>query len=461
MANDSKKGNGVRRIAGAILLGVLYYATARAGLGLGAVSGFAALVWPPTGIALAALFLWGPRFWPAVAAGAFFANYHTGASLLVALGIAAGNAGEAALGAYLLKWRGFKVPVERVKDAADYLVFACIGATLVSPSLGVTSLFAGGVVPASAFGITWFSWWVGDVLGALVVGALIILTVGAIRTKYRLRQPVEALALLVALVVVSAAVFTEPFGIRSGSLPIAYMVFVPLLWAALRFGPLGSAVASLVVSVIAMWGTLHGFGPFVRGSVVESLLFLQLFMGVVAGTKFLVAAESAERHRAEADLRAAGKGLEKKVSERTAELTKANETLEHAKAILEKRGAVLQAVLHGIGEGVAAFDVSGNPIVVNQWAMKLTGMSLTEGSSQLDKMADNFPLYYTDGEARVPFGDLPATRALRGEVTNNERLILKSPGNPKGILISISGSPIRGERGAIIGGVVVFREIPE
>lgn len=461
MAKESEKGSVARQIAGAVLLGVLYYATARAGLGLGAVSGFAALVWPPTGIALAALFLWGPRFWPAVAAGAFFANYHTGAPLLVALGIAAGNAGEAALGAHLLRRWGFTLPIARAKDAFAYVILACLAATLVSPTVGVTSLLAGGVVQGSAFGITWFSWWIGDVLGALVVGTLIILVVSAIRTKYRLRRPVEALALFAALVVVSMMAFTEPFGVRTGSLPIAYMVFVPLLWAALRFGPLGSVVATLIVSVIAMWGTVHGSGPFVRGSVVESLLFLQLFMGVVAGTKLIVAAESAERHRAEADLRAAGKGLEKKVAERTAELTKANETLEHAKSILEKRGAVLQAVLHGIGEGVAAFDVSGNPIVVNQWAMKLTGMSLAEGSSQLDKMADRFPLYYTDEKTRVPFGDLPATRALRGEATNNERYILKSPNNPKGVRISLSGSPIRGERGAIIGGVVVFREIPE
>lgn len=460
MADGNDNRRKVMRFGGALLLGALYYATARGGLGLGAVGGFAALVWPPTGIAIAALYLWGSGLWPAVAVAAFLANYHTGAPWIVAAGIAAGNVGEALLASYLLKKWEFTAPIERTRDAVAYVVLAALMATLVSPTVGVTSLLLGDVVQADAYGITWLSWWVGDALGALVVGTLVILVVSAIRTKYRLQRPAEALALIATLVCVSAVVFSEPFGLRSGSLPITYVVFIPLLWAAVRFGALGASVATLIVSVIAMWGTVHGVGPFVRGSGTESLLFLQLFMGVIAGTKLIVAAESAERRRAEAELRRAGKGLERQVVERTGQLSKAHQNLGHSKVMLEKRGAVLQAVLHSIGEGVAAFDTEGNPIVINQGAMRMTGMQQSQAETKLESLAKAFPLYYMDGVTPVPFGDLPVTRALRGEMADNERFLLKTPKAKDGMRVSISSAPIRGERGAITGGVIVIREIP-
>src|SRR5688572_4799185 len=105
---DRKRHGATRRHpaveAGAIaLLAVVYFGAARLGLRVGPVSGFATLVWPPTGIALAALLALGPRLWPGVLAGAFFANFAVGASPLVAWGIAAGNTLEALLALHLLR----------------------------------------------------------------------------------------------------------------------------------------------------------------------------------------------------------------------------------------------------------------------------------------------------------------------------------------------------------------------
>jgi len=79
------------------VLCVIYFATAKFGLSLDAVSGFAAAVWPPTGIALVALVLYGYRLWPGIALGAFLVNLSAGAPVLVAGGMVLGNTLEALL----------------------------------------------------------------------------------------------------------------------------------------------------------------------------------------------------------------------------------------------------------------------------------------------------------------------------------------------------------------------------
>jgi integral membrane sensor domain MASE1 len=84
------------------VVAIAYLLAARIGLSFDAIAGFATLVWPPSGIALAALLLGGYRLWPAIAIGAFAANFMAGAPALAAIGIATGNVSEALLGAYLL-----------------------------------------------------------------------------------------------------------------------------------------------------------------------------------------------------------------------------------------------------------------------------------------------------------------------------------------------------------------------
>ncbi len=98
------------------LLAAVYVATARLGLMLDPAAGFATLVWPPTGIALATLVVMGRQVWPGIALGALVANLWQGASGGVAVGIALGNTLEAVLGAYLLERVGFRSSLERLRD---------------------------------------------------------------------------------------------------------------------------------------------------------------------------------------------------------------------------------------------------------------------------------------------------------------------------------------------------------
>ncbi|HTK04960.1 MAG TPA: MASE1 domain-containing protein [Candidatus Eisenbacteria bacterium] len=448
-------------VGGITVLAAVYFATAVIGLRFDAVSGFATLVWPPTGIAIAVLFMFGGEYWPGVLLGALLANYFTGAPLLVALGIGIGNTAEAVVAAHLLKKYGYRPAMDRLKDGLLYSGYACLVATLVSPTIGVASLWLGGVVTTGALGPTWFAWWLGDVMGALVVGRLLIVLLDAYRRKLswkgRFGEAAVEFFIVVALALIA---YTDPLGIKSSAIPIVYLVLLPRILIAFRFGQVGSVLSTLLVSSIAVWGTVHGTGPFAKGALAESLFWLQLFLGTTSVATMLIAAANLERKAAEEELRRFNKGLEKRISERTAQLAKANEQLEQSKQSLDKRRAVLQAVLHSIGEGVTAVDTAGNPIMINPAAVKMIGMEPSEALFPLEKLSERFPAFFPDGKTPVPLVDLPITRALRGEATSNERMILKSPRAPKGIMVSVTGSPINDEKGNIIGGVAVFRELP-
>src|SRR5438309_8065436 len=149
-------------------LGVLYFSTATLGLSLDAVSGVAAAVWPPTGIALAALLLGGCRLWPGIAFGAFLVNVSAGAPVPVACGMAMGNTLEALVGSVLLvRVVGFRPALDRLRDVVGLVVLAAGLSTLVSATVGVTSGWLGGVIPSVTYWKAWRTWWLGDAMGDL------------------------------------------------------------------------------------------------------------------------------------------------------------------------------------------------------------------------------------------------------------------------------------------------------
>jgi signal transduction histidine kinase len=278
------------------LLAVVYFVTASIGLSLDAVSGFAALVWPPTGIALAAMLILGQRYWPAIAVAAFLVNAVTGAPPLVALGMAFGNTLEALLGAHLLKRiKGFQNSLERVNDVLGLVFFAAFLSTVVSATIGVSSLLLGGVIPASAYIATWSAWWVGDMLGALVFTPFLLVWSSAAHN----RPSRFAEGLLLGVLLLGAAIFAfqglplvdiEP-------LSFVFVIFPFLILIALRFGQRGSVSAMLLLLLIATWSTTKGSGPFAGEHLSESLFLLQSFMGITAATFMVMAAAVSERER--------------------------------------------------------------------------------------------------------------------------------------------------------------------
>ena len=157
-----------------VLLFVIYVVTAKLGLALDAVSGFATLVWPPSGIALVAMVLYGRRLWPAIVLGALVVNLTAGAPVSVALGIATGNALEAAVGASILAWLRFDPAIRRLRDVIVLTLGAAVASTAISASIGATSLWLGDMIAPSALVSTWRAWWIGDALGNLIVAPTLL-----------------------------------------------------------------------------------------------------------------------------------------------------------------------------------------------------------------------------------------------------------------------------------------------
>ena len=282
-------------------LALVYFGTARVGFSVAFLAEQVSPVWPPTGIALAAVLLFGYRVWPAIAVGALLANVSADEPLGTALGIAAGNTLEAVVGAWLLQREGFRRRLDRLRDVTLLVLLGAAGGTLVSATIGVTSLCLGGIEPWSRFEVLWLVWWLGDAMGALVLCPALLVWLRRPQVPFAPGRRSEAAALLVALAAVCWFVFHGRVALLFPHPALEYAVFPFVIWAALRFGQRGATLVTLLASILAITGTVTGSGPFAYGSRHESLVLLQLFLGVVAVTGLFLSAAIAERDRAEAE----------------------------------------------------------------------------------------------------------------------------------------------------------------
>jgi signal transduction histidine kinase len=270
------------------VVAVVYYGAGRLGLELAYLDGAVAAMWPPAGLGLAVLFLWGVRLWPGVVIGdLLLGDYST--PLATVLGQTVGNTVAVVVAALLLRrLTGGRGRLDRVTDVLA-LVACALVAAVVSAAFGPTSLRLGDVIAADELGRVFRTWTLSDASGVLVVAPVLLAwaTTG-FRGVHR-RHLVEAAVALVALVLL---VELPP------QRDVPYIVFPVLLWTALRFGPRGAATAILVVCSMTVWNTAHNDGPFVRGSITDSLLATQLFIAIAALTSLILAAVMAERVRA-------------------------------------------------------------------------------------------------------------------------------------------------------------------
>ncbi len=290
----------VRLVGTIAALAGLYVVAGKLGLLLAFVHPSATAVWPPTGIALAALLGLGYRVWPGVFAGALLVNVLTAGSVATSLGIAAGNTLEGVVGASLVtRWANGPRCCERPRDIFKFAVLAALVSTTVSATCGVTSLLLGGLAEWAASGSIWVTWWLGDAVGALIGTPLLLLWHAHPRVRWNRRETGEIAGLLVALFIVGQIVFGGWLPTESKTLPLDFLCIPILVWAAFRFGPRETATATALLSAVALWGTLRGFGPFVRASPNESLLLLQMFMGGSAVMALAFAVVVAERKRGE------------------------------------------------------------------------------------------------------------------------------------------------------------------
>jgi two-component system, NarL family, sensor histidine kinase FusK len=311
----------VQRILIILALAVVYFAAGKLGLKLAIINPSASSVWPPTGIALAALLLLGYEVWPAILIGAFAVNMTTTGSVATSLGIAVGNTLEGLLGAYLICTlahgrRAFA-------SAEDLLKFAFLGgavSTTVSATIGIASLSAKGFIPPGHRAEVWLTWWLGDLMGAIVIAPCIILWVDRPPLKRGLRERLRGALAAGILLLLGVVLFANllPYGYQDYRL--SFLCIPLIVWGAFYLRAHEAATVVLALSGIAVWGTLRGFGSFAGRDVNSSLLLLQSFMGAIAMTSLVLSAAIFQRDSDHAALEKTKQELEGRVVERTAQL---------------------------------------------------------------------------------------------------------------------------------------------
>ncbi len=284
-----------------VVLIALYFLGGLAGKETSFLSGSVSLVWPPAGIALAAILLFGYRFWPGVALGAVLFSFMNGMPFgFFTFGTAIGNTMGAIVCAFLLnKFIAFDNAMERTRDVTGFIGLACFLGTTVNAAFNVVSLAYSGAVNWDDLFTTTLAWWVPNALAGLVVAPFIITWATPSATRWNAKLVAEAVICGAGLVAGTLISFNSWFVYGIQNYPLAYLPFPFLVWGALRFGQRGATTGTLLVSALAIYSLLHGIGPFVTNTETDSLMLIGSYIGILAVTNMLLAAAAAERRAAE------------------------------------------------------------------------------------------------------------------------------------------------------------------
>ncbi len=398
-----------------------YFATGWLGLQMPYLGQHITLLWLPTGIALAALHKWGRPVWPGVFMGAFLVNLSVGSAWPVALGIALGNALAPMLAAEWLRLRGFHAGFDRQRDVGLFAVATILG-MLVSASGGVTCLYLAGVMSIESVSAAWLFWWMGDTVGALLAGSLLLSLTH--KNLAQLGSDRKALLLWLTFAIpVAWFAFMHDYVQIGRSLPLAFLTLPLFAWAALQFGSTGAALAGMAFSTVAAWSTATGHGTFALPDTQASLLLLWLYMASTVLTGLLITAMQAERLQAQSTLRESQLNL--------------------------------AITLNSIGDAVIATDAAGLISRMNPTAERLTGWPLADAMGRA--LTEVFCII--DAQTRQPSVN-PVQRVMaHGKVVGlaNHTALLARDGRE--YQISDSAAPIRNADGQIVGIVLVFSDV--
>jgi diguanylate cyclase (GGDEF)-like protein/PAS domain S-box-containing protein len=401
-----------RVVGGSAALAVAYFVVGRLALELASVAGGVAPIWFPSGLALAALVVFGPRFAPGVLVGEFAVDAAHGLPPTAALVMACGDVAEILLAVHLLRRFRFDGRLARLRDVGGLLVVAGM-ASLVGATVGTLALAQAGAID-DGWRSSWLLWWAGDATGMLIVTPLLLATVMTTWRRPRWSTVVEALALAATLIAVLAVALEGENG-------HAFVIVPALVWAALRFGPPGGALAVAVSSGAVAWYTGIGRGPFNDGSPVANLILAQAFSATAALMTLSLAAVAAERKAAVAATEEAAR----------AEL----------RATVEQYRALARSIPRGF---VTLFDRDLRFVIAE--GEGLAHLGYTSASLQGRTPQEVLP----EGEAVAGRW----VQALRGEHSVWER-------EDGGRTFQLVAGPVRDADGAITAGVVVGIDVSD
>ena len=430
------------RYTGTLLaVALAYFVFAKLGLTLASVNPSASPIWAPTGIALAAVLLGGLRIWPAILAGAFAANATTAGTLETSAVIAAGNTLEAVVGGFLIgRWSGGAKTFSTPAQVAKFALVSVGPATIISASVGVTTLCVAGFADWAKFSPIWITWWLGDAAGALVVTPAIVLWAQSERANFTRDELVSITAVLALTVLVGFVAFSPLLPRTEYSSPLGFLAILPLVWAALRRGPRETATVSLILTGFTIWATLQHAGPFGQMGINESFLLLLTFMISLSVPSLALSVDVAMRRGSEDNLRRTQAELDRRVRERTAELNEANAHLMEA----QRLGNL----------GSWSWDIVNNRITWSDQLFEIYGVPAERFSGTLDEFMN---CIHPDDRAQV---GTSVSKALKsGKSFSHEERIVRPDGSVRHL--HSAGEVIRGSNGGAVRMLGVCVDVTE
>lgn len=428
-----------------VMVAAAYFGSARIGLDFGIGGSGVTPVWPPAGIALAAVLIGGYRMVPAVALGAVAATATTSASLGAVLGLSVGNVIEVLIGVALLRKINFRRSLERVSDVIAITALAGMLATAVGGAVGIGSLLAFGSVSVARAPGLWRAWWLADLAGVLLVGTAILVLARPPPARVTARAVALGLALAAGVSCVSLVLMHDDRATAYLALPVVFSL-------ALFYRQVGAVLGALGVAGLAVWLTSRGQGPFVGGSSGVQLLRAQTFVSIGALMGLLVAAVRSERQVAEAALR---------------RLAESQRTLAEAQRAVQQAEERFRALFQDAPYALLVFDTDGRIALANSQAERMFGYARHELTGQCvealvpTRAGSGTPWYRP--RAVSPRADSAAKLPPRGEADASRcpaQLELRARRvDGHEFPIEVSLTPLSGESGTLISAAI--RDVTE
>lgn len=288
-----------RQVLETAAVAALYFGLGQLCLQFQLIRGNSVLIWPPAGLALAALLIRGMRLWPGVTAGTLLIELTLGPgdrTLLTSVGVMVGNTLAPVVGCYLLTRRcGFQNSLDRLRDVLAFLAVGVLLGTAITALVGPVFFTIAGISPPRRLAISIMKWFVAHAQAEVVLTPLLLAWAARPLRRMGMARAAEALLVAAAIIVIAYMLFITHLTPALRDYPLTFALYPVIVWAALRFGQVGSTTAVALVSAFAVWGTSRGRGPFGGETPEESIVMLFSFLTVLAVVAMVLTATTQER----------------------------------------------------------------------------------------------------------------------------------------------------------------------